>query len=99
MDATIAALLISLAACLANVLGVALSRDRRTEEDAIWRGEVNGKLDAVCGIKTDVQHLKEECRQNAKNVAVADASVKSAHHRIDELARQLQADAGRLQRG
>jgi len=93
MDATIAALLISLAACITGVLGFVLSRDRHTEQDALWRGEVNGKLDVVCGIKNDVERLQEQCRCNAQNLAAADASVKSAHHRIDELARQVYAEA------
>lgn len=89
MDGTTAALLISLAACLTGVLGFVLNRDRRNEEDAMWRGEVNGKLDVVCGIKNDVEKLKDECRQTAKNVAVVDAGNKSAHRRIDALEREV----------
>lgn len=95
MEATAAALWISLAACLTGILGFVLNRDRRNEEDALWRGEVNGKLDVVCGIKGDVEKLKEECRQNARDVAVVDAGAKSAHHRIDALEREIHAGINR----
>lgn len=89
MDATLAALTISLAGCITGIIGLLLTRDRRNEEDAVWRGEVNGKLDVVCGIKTDVEMLKTQCQQNAREIAVVDAGTKSAHHRIDELAQEL----------
>ncbi len=87
MEMASAAVWISLAACITSILGLLLKQDRRKEEDALWRGEVNGKLDVVCGIKQDVEELKEVCQENARNIAVVDASAKSAHHRIDELAR------------
>lgn len=98
MDATTVALVISMVACLSNLLGFVLSRDRRNEEDAIWRGEVNGKLDVVCGIKTDVDRLQEECRRTQKHIAVVEASAQNAHHRIDELAREVHLGAGRTER-
>ncbi|MCI2048036.1 MAG: hypothetical protein LKJ90_10045 [Faecalibacterium sp.] len=88
MDMASAAVWISLAACITSILGLLFKQGRRNEEDALWRGEVNGKLDVVCGIKQDVEELKEACQQNARNIAVVDASTKSAHHRIDELARE-----------
>lgn len=98
MDTATTALAVSMVTCLTNLLGFVLSRDRRTEEDAIWRGEVNGKLDVVCGIKTDVDRLQEECRRTQKHIAVVEASAQSAHHRIDELARELHMGTGRTER-
>ena len=86
MDLAAAAVWISLAACLTSVVGLFSRRERYSEQDALWRGEVNGKLDVVCGIKQDVEALKSQCQQNAKEIAVVDASARSAHHRIDELA-------------
>jgi hypothetical protein len=61
MDTATAAVWISLAACIASIAGLLFKRDRHNEADALWRGEVNGKLDVACGIKQDVDALKQEC--------------------------------------
>ena len=88
MEMETAAVWISLAACVTSILGLFFRRESHAEQDALWRGEVNGKLDVVCGIKQDVETLKMQCQQNAKDIAVVDASTKSAHHRIDEMIRE-----------
>ena len=85
MDNSTAAVVISLVACITSVLGLWLRHDRHTEEEALWRGEVNGKLDVVCGIRQDVETLKTQCQHNATQIAVVAAEAKSAHLRIDEL--------------
>ena len=95
MEMSTAAVWISLAACVTIILGLLLRRERHTEEEALWRGEVNGKLDIVCGIRQDVETLKAQNQQNARDIAVVDASARSAHRRIDELARMRTRRAGK----
>lgn len=87
-------LVVAASSCVASIVTLVTNRGNHGEDSAEWRGRIDGKLDLLIGIKNDVDTVKDACRKNEKNIAVVDASTKSAHHRIDELAGELHGQKG-----
>ena len=77
-------ILIAVLGCLVGLAGWLASRDKRRDADAVWRGEVNGKLDGIMGIRVQVDKLDEKVDRQGERIAIVEASAKSAHKRTDE---------------
>ncbi len=80
--------LVAVIGCLAAVLGVIITRDKRIAEDGEWRGSVSAKLDTIIGIRRDVDDIKDIQHDHAERISAVEQSAKSAHHRIDEMRRE-----------
>ena len=76
-------LIIALVGCAVGLGGFMRGRDSKIITDAEWKGSVNAKLDAIIGIREDVDNLSNEVSDLGKKVAVVEASVISSHHRLD----------------
>lgn len=77
-------ILIAVIGCLVGLAGWMSNRDKHLTNDAEWRGQVNGKLDDIMGIRKDVDKLGEKMDHQGERIAVVEASAKSAHKRLDE---------------
>jgi hypothetical protein len=77
-------LLIAVIGCVVGLAGWLTNRDKSRDGNAEWRGEVNGKLDGIMGIRSQVDKLDERVNEQGERIAVVEASAKSAHHRLDE---------------
>ena len=80
--------LIALVGCLVGLAGWLYSRDRRTSEDAEWRGEVNAKLDELLKMKSDLSRMDVRIEGILERLAKVEASASSAHKRLDEHLRE-----------
>ena len=78
------AIIIAIIGCLVGLAGWLSNHDKHNEEDAEWRGSVNGKLDAIVGIKDDVRCVDDRVSALAERTAKVEASTASAHKRLDE---------------
>lgn len=67
---------------LAGWLG---GRDKKTAEDAEWRGQVNAKLDVIVGLRSDVDNIAAKLDQHSERIAKVEASAASLHKRFDEI--------------
>lgn len=76
-------LIIAIVGCAVGLGGFMRGRDSKIITDAEWKGSVNAKLDAIIGIRKDVDDLSKDVVDLGKKVAVVETSVKSAHHRLD----------------
>lgn len=76
--------LIAVIGCLVGLAGWLASRDKRRDADSVWRGEVNGKLDGIMGIRVQVDKLDEKVERQTERIAIVESSAKSAHKRLDE---------------
>lgn len=77
-------LIIAVVGCAVGLGGFMRGRDSKIITDAEWKGTVNAKLDTIIGIRKDVDDLSKDVSVLGKQVAVVEASVKSAHHRLDQ---------------
>ncbi|MDE6635949.1 MAG: hypothetical protein K2K09_05010, partial [Lachnospiraceae bacterium] len=64
------------------------NRDKRLSADAEWRGQVNGKLDVIVGIRNDVDRMDEKLADYGERISKVEASVKQAHKRLDDYFKQ-----------
>lgn len=75
--------LIAVVGCVVGLAGWLDKRDSRVGDDHEWRGRVDAKLDVACGIRGDVESIKEDVRtlgeRVAKCEAKCEASASSAH--------------------
>lgn len=83
MDVATVSILIAIAGCFVGLAGWLSGRDKKISNDAEWRGGVNAKLDMIVGIKTDVNDLSDEVRQQGNRITAVEESAKQAHKRID----------------
>lgn len=84
MDTATIMLLISIIGCFLGLAGWLARRDNKNVSDATWKGEINGKLDAILGINLRID--KVECKMEDATVKIAklESKTDSAHKRIDE---------------
>ena len=80
--------LIALVGCLVGLAGWLYNRDKRTSEDAEWRGEVNAKLDELLKMKNDLSRMDVRIEGMLERIAKVEASASSAHKRLDEHLRE-----------
>lgn len=78
------ATVIAVIGCIVGVAGWFLNRDKRLSADAEWRGQVNGKLDIIVGIRNDVDRMDEKLSDYGERISKVEASVKQAHKRLDD---------------
>lgn len=76
--------LIAVIGCVVGLAGWLSNRDKQRDGDAEWRGEVNGKLDGIMGIRGQVDKLDEKVDKQGERIAGVEASAKAAHKRLDE---------------
>ena len=74
--------------CFVGLAGWLAGRDKKISGDAEWRGEINGKLNAILGIKDDVGELADVVHKQGERITAAEESTKQAHKRLDEHIRQ-----------
>lgn len=67
---------------LAGWLG---GRDKKTADDAEWRGQVNAKLDVIVGLRSDVDAITAKVDAHSERIAKVEASAASLHKRMDEI--------------
>lgn len=60
------------------------SKDKSTKEDAEWKGQVNGKLDIIAGISTDVDKLTVKSEKLTERIVRLEASSEAIHRRLDD---------------
>lgn len=84
MDTTTIYLLIAVIGCIVGVYGVVSTRDKHNEANAVWRGEVNGKLDALLGIESRVKTLEDKVTLHETKISFIEKSNKRLHERLDE---------------
>lgn len=70
------------------ILGYLAKRDNKGIAEAMWKGEVNGKLDAILGNnqRNDERFkcVENDLKAHAEKITVVEASTKSAHRRLDD---------------
>lgn len=77
--------LLAVIGCLVGLAGWLTGRDKKITGDAEWRGQVNGKLDVIVGIRNDVDNLDHKVEAHGERIAKVEASASSAHKRLDEI--------------
>lgn len=77
--------LIAIVGCFVALAGWLKNRDSKINDDAEWRGCVNGKLDSILGIQKHVDRIECDVRQLGERVAKTEASAASAHKRLDNM--------------
>lgn len=76
-------LAIAIIGCIIGVIGFFNSNQNDTKEEAMWRGTVNGKLDAVLGLSIRVDKMEETIQRHDTDISKLKDSSKRAHERID----------------
>jgi len=84
MDTATIMFLIAIIGSFVGLAGWLAKRDSKTISDATWKGEINGKLDAILGINLRID--KVECKMEDATVKIAklESKAESAHKRMDE---------------
>lgn len=93
MTPEIASIIIALLGFLASVYYSGKAGKKADMEDAVKRAEANTKISVkLDGIASDVREtaknvdrLREDLAEHGSRITAVEQSVKSAHHRIDEL--------------
>jgi len=85
MTAELMSVLIALIGCFVGLAGWLSGRDKRIANDAEWRGEINGKLNMILGLSSDVKCLETEQKQHGERLTAVESSAKQAHLRIDRI--------------
>lgn len=76
-------MLIALAGSFVGMAGWLAARDRRMNGDAEWRGQVNAKLDTICGLSRDIGKLEKEQKDFGERLAAVESAANQALHRLD----------------
>lgn len=76
--------LIAVVGCLVGLAGWLRNREKQVSEDAEWRGQVNGKLDVIVGIRSDVDRIDRKVDDHGERLSKLEASGVSAQKRLDE---------------
>jgi len=78
--------------CFIGLAGFLSGRDKKISGDAEWRGTVNAKLDninsGVLGVCAEVKAMQATLVEHGERLSATEASVKQAHHRLDEIKRE-----------
>ena len=82
-------LIIAIIGCFVGLAGWLGKREDNVEENARWRGSVDGKLDAILGIDKRVGTLEESMINVRNDIAFVERTAKKAHERIDEIADEV----------
>lgn len=86
-DMTATSAILFVIAILASVLGVVsffTKKDDRLIADATWKGEVNGKLDAILAVGQKVEKVERDMKDLSIKMGKVESKADSAHYRIDE---------------
>lgn len=76
--------IIALVGCFVGLAGYLGRRDNKNINDAIWKGEVNGKLDAILGVSKRVDTIECDLKLHGERIAKVESKADSAHHRLDD---------------
>lgn len=76
--------LIAVIGCLVGLAGWQSSKDKRTIDDAEWKGAINAKLDIIAGITTDVEKLSQKSEKQLERLINVETSLDVLHRRFDE---------------
>ena len=78
--------------CFIGLAGWLSGRDKKLSNDSEWRGGVNAKLDGIsAGVNStngELCKIRDTLTEHATSIAEALSTAKSAHHRIDEIAKK-----------
>ena len=77
--------LIAIAGCFVGLAGWLSGRDKKIAGDAEWRGEINGKLNMILGLSSDIKTVEAEQKQHGERLTAVESSAKQAHLRIDRI--------------
>ena len=77
--------LIAVVGCFVGLAGWLSGRDKKIANDSQWRGTVDAKLDAIIGIKGDVEKLDCKVDDHEHRITAVEESAKQAHKRIDHI--------------
>ena len=77
--------LIAVVGCFVGLAGWLSGRDKKIANDSQWRGTVDAKLDAIIGIKSDVEKLDCKADDHEHRITAVEESAKQAHKRIDHI--------------
>ena len=84
MDTATVLFIIAIVGCLIGILSYTNRRDNKTISDAIWKGEINGKLDAILGINIRIDKVECDVQKHGERIAKVESKADSAHHRLDD---------------
>lgn len=82
-------MMVAVVGCFVGLAGWLTSRDKRISGDAEWRGQVNAKLDTICGLSRDLGKLERDYQEFGQRLATVESSAKQAHHRLDTMEGKL----------
>lgn len=81
--------IISLVAVLISAAGLLLNGRKGTREDAAGTARLEAKLDSISSgvedIRVETRSMRSRMDGLAERVSAVESSVKSAHHRLDQL--------------
>lgn len=81
--------LISLLAVILSALGLLLNGRKTSREDAAGSARLEAKLDSISSgvedIRVETRSMRSRMDGLAERVSAVESSVKSAHHRLDQL--------------
>lgn len=84
MDTATIMFLVTLIGCFLGLAGWLAKRDDKTVADATWKGEINGKLDAILGINLRIDKVECKVEDSIIKIAKLESKADSAHKRMDE---------------
>ena len=81
--------LIALGAVVVSVVGLLLSSQKDTRQDAAGTARVETKIDSIASgvedIRVEMRSTRERVNGLSERVSAVESSCKSAHHRLDQL--------------
>lgn len=84
MDTATIMILIAIIGCFLSLAGWISKRDSKTISDAVWKGEINGKLDAILGINMRIDKAECDLKIHGERIAKVESKADSAHRRLDD---------------
>lgn len=89
MDTQTITLLIGIIGCFVALAGWLANREKKVVNDSEWRGNVNGKLDAILGIDKRVDRLEREVKDQGKELAAVNERANSINQRLDSVEKEM----------
>lgn len=89
MDTQTITLLIGIIGCFVALAGWLANREKKVVNDSEWRGNVNGKLDAILGIDKRVDSLEHEVKEQGKGLAAVNEKTNSMNQRLDNVEKEM----------
>lgn len=81
--------IVSLLSLLVAVVVLLINSRKDTRGDAKQEARTEAKLDSITSgvteIRLDLRSMRDELKDHGLHIAAVESSVKSAHHRLDEL--------------